>query len=300
MNNDELSSVFEELISVFDNLKAEIIVTEVQKNTSNTIDFLVQNQSSFSRSYRRDIIDVAYLDDSNGIQLNLSRNGLYDSLPEGLFHGHKENEKHLSYRLKRKRYKEEEKEARRFFSPIESEFFNQRLHIEANERDILRNFYDLEDEFLIDFWKIDKNIPKAYALKLVKLLPYCFKISGDLELTRLSLENILEYSVKFTLKYQSKLGSETTEPLTLGVNLITQSKQTEILEPYLEVEIGPIATQDIDTICGNHGVQKFLEAFYSYFIPLELDVKTKYSVANKDGFVLNKNKSSSLGLTTRL
>jgi len=160
MKNDELSSVFEELVSLFDNLKAEIIVTEVQKNTNNDISFLIQNQSSFSRSFRRDIINISHLKDNDNIQLNLSRNGLYDSLPEGLFHAHEESKKNLSFSAKRKRYKDEEKDARRFFSPIESEFFNQRLNIEANERDILSNFYDLKDDFLIDFWKIDKVIPK--------------------------------------------------------------------------------------------------------------------------------------------
>lgn len=300
MKNDELSSVFEELVSLFDNLKAEIIVTEVQKNTNNDISFLIQNQSSFSRSFRRDIINITHLKDNDNIQLNLSRNGLYDSLPEGLFHAHEESQKNLSFSAKRKRYKDEEKDARRFFSPIESEFFNQRLNIEANERNILSNFYDLEDDFLIDFWKIDKVIPKKYALKLIKLLPYCFKISGDLELTRLSLENILNYNVEFNLKYSSHLKTNTETELKLGVNLITEAEETELLQPYLEVKIGPINPSEIDDFIGNKGVQEFLNAFYSYFIPLELEVTTKYIVAKTNNFILNEHKSSSLGLSTSI
>lgn len=300
MKNDELSSVFEELVSLFDNLKAEIIVTEVQKNTNNDISFLIQNQSSFSRSFRRDIINITHLKDNDNIQLNLSRNGLYDSLPEGLFHAHEESQKNLSFSAKRKRYKDEEKDARRFFSPIESEFFNQRLNIEANERNILSNFYDLEDDFLIDFWKIDKVIPKKYVLKLIKLLPYCFKISGDLELTRLSLENILNYNVEFNLKYSSHLKTNTETELKLGVNLITEAEETELLQPYLEVKIGPINPSEIDDFIGNKGVQEFLNAFYSYFIPLELEVTTKYIVAKTNNFILNEHKSSSLGLSTSI
>jgi len=178
METDDLKSVFDELISVYQNLRAEVIVAEVEAASENKIDFLINNKSAFSRSYRRDVINVEVLEELDLLALNLSRNSIYDSLPEGLFHSSKAAKK-MSYAAKRKKYKEEESDARAFFSPIENEFFIQRLNIEKNERTLLENFYSLKDDFLIDFWKINKAIPKAYILKLIKILPFSFKIAGD-------------------------------------------------------------------------------------------------------------------------
>jgi len=275
MKNDTLKTVFEELISVYQNLKAEVIVSEVNEKSKSDVDFLIKNKSSFSRGYRRDVISVDKRDDVDSIILNLSRNGLYDSLPEGLFHTGNLLDDNKSFADKRKKYKKEENDARTFFNPIENEFFNQRLNIEINEKELLNNFYNLGDDFLIDFWKINKEIPKNYILKLIKLLPYCYKISGDLELTRLSLEKILNQKVVFTKKYKNVVNPTENKINRLGVTLVTQSEQTKINQPYLEVNIGPIKEAEIETYINNKGLEKFVESFYDYFIPIERGICSK-------------------------
>jgi len=300
MKNDALKIVFEELVSVYQNLKAEVIVSEVNEKSKSDVDFLIKNKSSFSRGYRRDVISVGKRDDVDAIILNLSRNGLYDSLPEGLFHSGNLLDDNKSFADKRKKYRKEENDARAFFNPIENEFFNQRLNIEVNEKELLNNFYNLGDDFLIDFWKINKEIPKNYILKLIKLLPYCYKISGDLELTRLSLEKILNQKVGFTKKYKNVVIPTQNKIKRLGVTLVTQSEQTKINQPYLEVSIGPIKESDIETYVNNIGLEKFVKSFYDYFIPIELEVVTKFLVNREGGFVLNEKAGSLIGVTTRI
>lgn len=300
MDNPDLKTIFEELITAYDNLKAEVIVTEVNQKLTDKIDFLIKNKSSFSRPYRRDIINVNTTEEDNQLLLELSRNGLYDSLPETLFHNENTANKNISFSDKRKKYKQEEKDARSFFSPIENEFFQQRLNIEENERNLLNNFYNLEDDFLINFWNIDKSIPKEYQLKLIKLLPFSFAIAGDLELARLSLEKVLNQKVIFKKKYKDVVQFDTNIVKQLGVNLITESKQASIAQPYLEVSIGPIKENEINTIANNKGTENFINAFYSYFIPLELDVTTKLTTVQNEGFTLSTNSESRIGITTTL
>ncbi|OAB78747.1 hypothetical protein [Cochleicola gelatinilyticus] len=305
MNEDDFEKVYSELLSVFQNLKAEIIVAELQEKTQLSIeDVLINNNSTFNRPYRRDIIGIENIDnESRKLRLNLSRNGLYDLLPEGLFHSESLNKKATSFAGKRKLYKDQEKEARSLFSPIENELFFQRLQIEKNERSLLNDFYTLKEDFLINFWKIDKNIPREYLLKLVKLLPYSYQIAGDLELTKLCLERILNEKVVFKKTYENIFEKEErfkTESPNLGVNMILHSEQTEVLQPVIEAEIGPIDNEKIPAYIEKNGVLKFIEIFYDFFIPLEFKVKTSFKAINKNGFLIDVDNEPLMGISTRI
>jgi hypothetical protein len=177
MKDESIKNIFEELTSIYQDVKAEILITEIQEKTNLLEDnFLINNKSTFSRSFRRDIISVKNDTDRDWLTLNLSRNGLYDHLPEGLFHS-KKSSKITSYAAFRKRQKKEEQDARLFFSPLENEFFYQKLKIEKNERELLYNFSNLKDDFLLDFWNLECDMPKEFALKLIKILPYSHKIA---------------------------------------------------------------------------------------------------------------------------
>ncbi len=301
MRLQELKKIFAEIKTAYANLRAEIIIAEIEKQSQSKINVLINNNSTFSRSFRRDVIKANLDSDKETITLNLSRNGIYDSLPEGLFHEQYRKDKTLSYAARHKLNKKEEKEARLFFSPIENEFFNQRLHIEKNEQTLLNNFYNLEDDFLIEFWDLDTTIPRKYLITLIKLLPYCFKISGDLELTKLSLEKIINQKVTFTTKYISPQSKVENITQSLGVDMVTQSTESEILHPYLEIEIGPIEEENIEEYVNNIAFNKFLNTFYNFFIPIELEVQTKFKTKTTEKLTINKgSKTTIMGVTTRI
>ena len=303
-----LENIYAELIAAYENLKAEVLVAEIQENSSvTTDDFIIANKSTFSRPYRRDIISVDDLINMDKLTLNLSRNGLYDTLPEGLFHVPKSNSNSSSYLAHRKIVKKEEEDARSFFSPLENEFFYQRLRIECNERELLDNFYNLNDDFLIDFWNIDNQIPEAYVLKLIKLLPHSNKISGDFELTRMCLEKILDEKVSFEKKFENTMHATHNEEknlrkesLQLGVDSVLNGTNNAILSPVLEVTIGPVSEKNINNYSKNNGVLKFINTFYDYFIPLEVDIFTKFTIINKNGFLLDATNSPLMGISTEL
>lgn len=308
MKPEELEHIFEELIAVYENLKAEVIIAEIQdKSDLTSDDFFIANQSTFSRPYRRDIISVDKLLHDEMLTLNLSRNGLYDTLPEGLFHTQRKSKDTGSYTGYRKTLKNEEKDARSFFAPLENEFFHQRLGIEYNERQILDDFYNLNDEFLMNFWNVSPDIPENYTLKLIKLLPYCYKIAGDFELTRLCFEKILDERITFQRKFDTSVENEvdgfnkkSKNQLNLGLNSVLHSDFKEVASPVLEVTIGPISEKNINNYLKKDGVMKFINTFYDYFIPIELKVITKFTVDSDDGFLLAKENSPIMGVSTQL
>ena len=308
MRSETLEEIFTELTTVFDDLKAETLIAEIQENSDAVEDdFIIANQGTFSRSYRRDVIEVDPLTHDDRLTLNLSRNGLYDTLPEGLFHRAHTDTAGRSYLAQRKTAKEEEKNTRSLFAPLEQEFFHQKLQIERHERAMLDAFYGLKGDFLMRFWNIDKDIPQRYKRKLVQLLPHAHQIAGDLELTRLCLERLLDEKVSFKTKQYSRnaTATQTTErpeqaDFVLGVNSILDGDTFAVVSPLLEVNIGPVSQSKVDTYLGKQGILKFLERYYDYFLPMEIEAETKISVAKEVGFVLNEIKDPVMGISTYL
>lgn len=300
MNSQESDSLLKELNSIYDNLRAEVIIAEIEDHTCEEYDFLIKNDSSFTRSYKRDVISIQNSDDDSGCHIyNLSRNGLYDSLPESFFHGR--SKKGSSFIAQRAQYKEEEKQARLLFSPLENEFFRQRLEIEKNEKAMLSEFHKLKDSFLIDFWKIDTEIPKKYLFKLIKLLPFAFKISGEIELARLCLENILGLQVIFKKKLRThKINDIDTEEAILGVNMILPSIKPDIYTLSIDASIGPVKNNEVDLFLKEDGVLKFINLFYEYFMPVDVDVFTNIVAPTNSIFLLDDKDQPVLGVSTTI
>ncbi|GEQ86169.1 hypothetical protein ULMS_16770 [Patiriisocius marinistellae] len=305
MEKSTFEAISEELNTLYENIKAEVIVGELEKNSEAiATDFIIQNKSTFSRPYRRDILNIDSLINTEKITLNLSRNGIYDTLPEGFFHKPQAKQDAEDYLAKRKQFQEQEQEARTFFSPIENEFFYQKFQIEKKERELLNDFYNLNDNFLIEFWDLDTSIPSEYRLKLIKLLPYNYKIAGNFELTRRCLEEILNVPVLFKEMYsnsqEKKKNNSRSNQLILGVDTILDSENNAIFYPELNVTIGSIPTDKIDDFISKDGVRKFIILFFEYFIPIEIQVIIKFTVNNEEGFLLNKENAPIMGISTQI
>ncbi|PZW41563.1 hypothetical protein LX95_01244 [Mesonia algae] len=308
MVNKELENILNELKSVFEDIKAEVVVSEILENSN--VDFsnlTINNTSTFKRPYRRDIIDYKQSltnIDNYTLNFNLSRNGIYDSLPEGVFHNPSDPAlKSLSYQKKREKQKQEEREARLFFQPIENETFNQYVNIEKEERALIDRFTDVKNNFLLKFWQADKSLPKKYLLKLIKLLPSIHKISGNLELTALCLERIIDEKVtleKVNSPYKVPNNKE-EKGESLGVDLVLGVDESIVLHPQINATIGPINKQNIKNFVDDSPTMRFIQVFYEYFIPMEMEVNTQIDFEhNNKGFVLHENEPALMGLTTTL
>jgi hypothetical protein len=306
MREKRIQEIYEELTATYKNLKAEVFVAEIFE--SSDLDFSdidIFNKSTFSRSYRRDVISFvfdSYSGSKDKIKFNLARSGIYDTLPEGVFHKQIKTVSQLSYREIRQKHKKEEKDARDFFTPLENEFFVQKVHVEKKERELIDEFINLKNSFLRDFWGLSKEIPVEYSLKLLKLLPFVHNISGKPDLTALSLEKILGEKVSVK-KIVAPCHHDNTVKSNniLGVDFVLELSNSQVLYPIFEIEIGPVSRKNMNKFLQNGVARKIISTFCDYFIPLEVEIKLNITYSkNESMFVLNKSDNPRLGLTTMI
>jgi hypothetical protein len=282
-------------------IKAEVVAANLYEDGVQPTEALFIPQSSFKRSFSKDLLGAEIISLSEYFQilgLLVSRDSLYDALPEGMFHHESTTPKRSGKDLagESRRLKEEETAARRFFHPFDNEFLYQRTQLELQERKILSKIVEnLFDDFFIDFWKIDRNLPTELITQLIILLPFAHRIAGNYELINLCLEAILKQEVSYRLFYESKVMAEVEDEserekgllgnCNLGNDMITVNRNSEMLR-RIEFTIGPVESSEVDIYLQDGKVTKFMDCFFDYFIPFEIEPSFKVEVEEGSEFVI--------------
>lgn len=310
-NKKSLESLVQEIESIPYDIRGEIIANELIANEEISVDEItISNQGQFSRSFRSDVLGVEIQDDNyirhDYITLLLSRDSMYDALPEGFVHSLSENstDKSVSQMIKEhKHQKKQENEARNFFQPFENEIFHYRTKIESVERNFLYQLNGSKPlDFFYDFWGLSQNYPAVLVSKFIQLLPYAYKIVGDIDLSCRCLASIIEEKVVYKTT-TSKEYSEESEQISLGenrlgVDFICGNKYMDY-SMNLTVEIGPIVNNSFENYIHNGQIKRFIDCFYEHFFPMEVEPKTVLLI-NHETEEFNFNKQPVLGYTTRI
>jgi hypothetical protein len=286
-------------------IKAEAIAAEIIENGLNPAEVIIIPDGSFRRKYSKDISNAEVIKSDNGqkvLGIHITRDGLYDSLPEALFHDQTNEPLTSGHEMAKlsKKQKTEEKEARLLFLPFENEIFYHRIQIEIEERNILHRFSEnLFDDIYPQFWNLDRSLPKKLVSRFVLILHLTHKILGDLDLTAKCLEIILEEEVKINIlrNRHSNIGipgfnSEKTLGLGstgLGENFICGEYVSDY-DPIMEFVIGPLKNSPIEDFLENGSSSRFLDCFYNFFVPVEMETLTTIKVSvDQQHFTLNDN-----------
>jgi len=244
------------------------------------------------------------------LELHLSRGGLYDQLPEGLFfqlsqRGAK-NASAADMASDYKYNKKKEEEIRRFFLPFENDFFLQRMQVEKEEAMLLEGLQSgILNDYFIKFWDLPASIPKSFIIPLILLLPYAYKIAGNIALTAACLQQLLREEVQMHKKQGSLLaadlvGAPAMGDAQLGVDMICGQQFWEGT-PYIDIGIGPLKNSQVADYleAGNRYV--LLETFNRFFIPAGVDTVVSVKVkTEKLKMVLRENEGPVLGYSTIL
>lgn len=310
-NRKSLEEIVEEIGRISYDMRAEIIANELIENAAVLPEeIIISNQGQFSRAFRNDLVNAVIQDDNYSKQdyltLLLSRDSIYDTLPEGLVHSLNENntDKSVHQMIKEHKFqKKQEDEARDFFSPFENEIFHYRTKIESVERDFLYKLNGSKPlEFFYDFWGLPNDYPPVLVSKFIQLLPYAYKIVGDIGLACQCLESIIEEKVHYVETSSKEYSGENQEinlgKNRLGVDFICGSNYMDY-SIYLTIEIGPIADSSFENYIHNGKVKTFIECFYEHFFPMEVELKTVI-LMNTETEEFNFNKQPVLGYTTRI
>jgi hypothetical protein len=277
--------------SLLHDLKAEYLVASLLDEGAPAGDIFVAFEGTLKRKWSADIRYAELESFENGdevLGIRLNRAGIYDALPEALFHDYPDKRNATGEEMARDsmRLKAEEKQIRSFFRPFEHEFFLQKVRIAMKESGELQSFhFEFLDELFPDFWKIDKKIPALYVSKLIKLLPFVHRIVGNYELTARCLSEILNEKVSIGITGRNhecpeennidegvngfKLGR-----INLGKDTVLGNQPTGFIGKLL-VRIGPVDGNKIKAYFKDGPADRLLRCFYGYFLPLELDVETR-------------------------
>ncbi|MFC4816885.1 MULTISPECIES: hypothetical protein [unclassified Flavobacterium] len=293
-------------------LKAEVVLAPLlEKEKEYNPDFLINFKGQFKRPYSTDIlgceiIDYDY-DATQFLKIDVSRDGIYDGLPEGVFHYPKTDRLNQSVDDMTKEYRvqqKEEEEARLFFLPFENEFFLNGLIREKAEKDFLFKLNEGKTfQFFYEFWDIDKSMPEVLVAKFIRLIPFVHKMVGKLDKTAECLEYLLEEKVEIIeLGYRDQSNSEQSVTLNncqLGLDMISGMSYLDY-SLNLEFRIGPLRNSAFTEYIHEGGIKKFITLFYEHFLPMEVDVKTTVLLPEEIELFDFNQKETVLGITTRI
>jgi hypothetical protein len=265
----------------FRNLQLEILCTELMRRGISFDQLRLDKQSNFKKSYHGDIETMTQVVGENSfneeLQISANRNGIYDRLPEGLFHqplGHLKVSNAASMREEHRRYRDEEKQARRFFQPYDQEFFRYHLLVEQAEQAMSINLLRGNvNETWKHFWDLPENMPVEASDAFVRILPWCFLISGDLELTKNALQFILAKEVTVNDYWQYEQYSDIV-PFSLGNSLLSNNtvlgKKYYMPTLHWHFTIQHLTVSERSLYPTEQPMGKLLKRFSDIFLPMHI------------------------------
>jgi len=251
---------------------------------------IIERAGSFSKSYRNDIESVKSRTDDRDqevLQVVLNRDGIYDRLPEGLFHQPRANggKTTVSQMVEEhRRLKEEEKAVRRFFQPLEHELFRYSVFIEQEERAFLAGMLsgNLDNAFS-RFWNLQPDLPEHLTAALARIMPWANLIKGDAALCAKALQIILGKPVDVRIRIEEQHKNEDCYYLgegELGIDTLSGSSFEEPSVVWV-FSIQKLSADEVGAFVSSEKYGRFLQQFIDIFIPLEADAVFEYEL---DGF----------------
>lgn len=299
-------------------LKAEVILANLIQMGASSEEIIVSFLGQHKRSWSKDVKSVETIDFNNrdqNIVVYINQDGIYDALPEGLFHStqYENIDSGQEMANESRNLRNEEKDIRAFFMPFENAIFSEKVKLASYETNILKNIHYKSLTGLIpDFWKVDNSIPKKYLKTLISLLPIAHKIIGDFDLTAISLSYVLGEKIEIEACSTSENNSheddiEVSLPslgdCVLGVTLVC-GQLSDYLKDQILVKIGPLKNTSAQDCLKSGPIFKTLNSFYDYFIPMELDVVTQFKLDNINNYFVTSDNdgttNSYLGLNSVL
>lgn len=309
MNISQAQILYQELAELPYDVKAEVAICQAIDNGLSKEDFIIFLNTFFEREYNKDIADAELIVDEWGrefLQLDLSRPGFYDLLPEGLFFqpeqkdysGSAVNATEMAVQYRKDKAKE--KEIRKFFRPFEHEFFYLQVMNEYEEVALLRQF----NKPVPDIWDFPQALNRRLVHSFLLLLPYAHQIAGNIFLMEKAMQLMMGEKIKIVKKISPAVPVE-NEVIKLGYsNLGTDMIcGDEFWEDslMLEYKIGPLDKYDLSDFLNGGKGQLFIDNFNRFFAPLDADIQITIEIDKlHDDILLDTEDLPVLGYSTIL
>jgi type VI secretion system protein ImpH len=282
-------------LSQFNDFKAEVTAAEMVEQGVPEDRILILMLGAMKRSFRKDVESIeeelSEYDHKEYVLIKTPKEGIYDMLPEGLFHhpsSHKSanTEKEIIKAIKQR--KEEERTARKFFLPFEATINYLRMQMALYENRLdKRTHYDELVNIFRDEWEIFRYLDTKQADFFLHLIPILHDIRDDYPVIETVMEMIFELPVEITLRPQLPL--RPAEPILsqmgdsiLGVDLTTSNALYNEGVDELLIKIGPMTSHVFQQFMPGGSKYKILELLSDYLLPVHLDIVTEFELYNQE------------------
>jgi hypothetical protein len=308
-----MSVPFTDENALLPDIKAEIIVAEILDAIPGDREVLFVPVGAFSRSHKQDIESIEVADGakkgSKQYTVRVNRNGLYDALPEGVFHQKKNLKPHKSTEEVKdeiKQHKREEVSARKFFAPFEHELYNIRLLMEQKERASisLKDFESTMSSSFRKFWGIPHEIDSRYFGALFHLLPTVRKVKGLPGPAASFMQSVLgvpaEIEVATSNMKVSRNEFKNLGTTRLGIDSMLTAK--EIQSYGWHIKLGPVPVKKMHDFLPGRKAIKLIDYCIQLLAPVEIPCTYEIDIEHSnDLFILSdEGHSCYLGYSSQL
>ncbi|MCJ8153440.1 type VI secretion system baseplate subunit TssG [Chryseobacterium sp. SSA4.19] len=295
--------------------KAEAVAVNLLKYHRAVSNIFIDRIGINDRAYLKDIKNITsnYLGfDEEVFTIHTYREGIYDYLPEGLFHppslGASRKNVETVVREIRKQKKVEE-DARKFFQPFELEIFFTEISALLKESDFdISSDTDSLLNTVSELWPLIKMMDKQNAYVFMYILPFFHQIRGDKKWFERCMSAFLQVPVEVTFspnvidRVEEQDNSMLLGNSRLGVTYIPSGKHMDGQRNWV-VNIGPIPYKEMKKYIKGNVFRKVLQAMYDYFLPVSVDVEENFITEKQEySFALDDDERNAgrLGYSTFL
>lgn len=294
--------------------RVEAVAANILKYYSPEANILIKRIGLNDRAYLKDIkgISSSFYDlDEENIIIETYREGIYDYMPEGIFHPpslgiSSKNVDSVVREMRKQKLVEED--ARKFFHPFELEFFY--THVSALLKE---SEFDSESktdsllDFAIELWPILAKIDVDSAKVLVNLLPFIHEVRGNKDWIERFLSAFLRVPVEITFVPNNIEAQDDKEGITalgtarLGITLIPMGKHMDGDRNW-KINIGTIPYQELHHYIPGSAFRQLLTEIYDFFVPVSVKIFENF-ITEKDAnsFMIDMKKDTNrLGYSTFL
>lgn len=294
--------------------RAEVVVAGLLKAEQDEDRIVIVRQRGNMRDVSKDVSKTEYVysdyDLLEYLYIYTNRLGIYDSLPEGIFH-QPENSRRLRSTedvvREIRSQREEEKLARRFFRPFEMAIDQLLVDAQLYEQKFDKaHVYDNLCNILKEQWHILRYMNLRQGILFLRIVPLITEVLQDYEKMSAVMSIILNCPVciKEGRKSDKVLPDREKDGLgkfKLGVSFVL-GKIVESDNPDLNIVIGPINTIEMKSFRSNGNNKQILKRLIDMIIPFDRNKNIEYRLSKTDTkFRLSgKGHATYLGINTRL
>ncbi|MFP3831490.1 type VI secretion system baseplate subunit TssG [Chryseobacterium sp. SIMBA_028] len=268
--------------------KAEAVAVNLLKYQRTVSNIFIERVGVNDRAYLKDIksISSSYLGfDEEVFTIESYREGIYDYLPEGLFHppslGASRKNVDTVVREIRKQ-KRVEDDARKFFRPFELEVFFTEISALLKESEFdISSTTDSLLETVSELWPLINMLDKKNAYVFMHILPFFHQIRGDKKWFERCMTAFLQVPVEVTFSPNVIDGIEKNNDSMLlgnsrlGVTYIPSGRHMDGQRNWV-VNIGPIPYEEMKKYIPGSPFRNVLQALYDYFLPVTVDIEENF------------------------